>query len=306
METPVMPRPTGTATLLFVFAAIALAAVGSALFVLFGGAIPDWALANAAQEKTPARPHQLSLRLQQPVNLDKGIDPSTPLKDALEFLSDRYDLTIIVDEQAFLEIGVQRAEEQPVQLPKMVGVTMATVLRLLLSQIKGDEYHGTYAIRDDHLLITTTLRASTAETWTADSGTPAPTIDVDCVQKPLQDVLYELRDLSRMNILVDARVADKARKPITATLTKVPADTAVRLLADMGDLRMVAIDNVLYVTSIDNAKELQAQQEARARQRQAKKSGEAANGPKQDGPTPAPQSSGRQSRLGFLCRRAIC
>jgi hypothetical protein len=302
-----MPRPTGTATLLFVFAAIALAAVGSALFVLFGGAIPDWALANATQEKTPARPHQLSIRLQQHVNLDKGIDANTPLRDALEFLGDRYNLTIIVDSKAFEEIGVQRAEEQPVQLPKMVGVSMATVLRLLLAQIKGDEGHGTYAIQNDHLLITTTAHASNAESWTADSSQPAPTVDVDCVQKPLQDVLYDLRDLSRMNILIDARVADKARTPITATLTKVPADTAVRLLADMGDLRMVAIDNVLYVTSIDNAKELQAQQETRARQREAKKKSEAGNGAKQDERAPAaPQSSGRQSRLGFLCRQAIC
>jgi hypothetical protein len=304
-----MPRPTGTATLLFVFAAIALAALGSALFVLFGGAVPDWALANAAQEKTPARPHQLSLRLQQPVNLDKGIDANTPLRDALEFLGDRYDLTIIVDSKAFEEIGVQRAEEQPVQLPKMVGVSMATVLRLLLAQIKGDgECHGTYALQDDHVLITTTLHASNAESWTADSGQPAPTVDVDCVQKPLQAVLYDLRDLSRMNILVDARVADKARKPITATLAKVPADTAVRLLADMGDLRMVAIDNVLYVTSIDNAKELQAQQEARARQRDAKKKSEAGNGAKQEerAPVPASQSPGRQSRLSLPCRQAIC
>jgi hypothetical protein len=305
-----MPRPTCTATLLFAFAAIALAAVGSALYVLFGGGIPDWALANANQEPRANRPQQLLLRLQQPVNLDKGIDPNTPLRDALEFLGDRYDLTIIVDSKAFAEIGVQSAEEQPVQLPKMVGVSMATVLRMLLAQVKGDEHQGTYAIQDDHLLITTTAHASNAENWKADSGQPAPTIDVDCVQKPLQDVLYELRDLSRMNILVDARVADKARKPITATLVKVPADTAVRLLADMGDLRVVAIDNVLYVTSIDNAKELQAQQEARTRQRQGKKKSEAAEGAaKQQEAAPTPPASlcpGKQSRLGWPCQRAIC
>jgi hypothetical protein len=224
------------------------------------------------------------------------------LKDALEFLADRYDVPVIVDFKAFEEIGVQQVEEQPVQLPKMVGVSLATVLRLLLSQLKGDEHHGTYAIQDDHLLITTTLHASNAETWTADSGAPAPTIDVDCVQKPLQDALQEIRDLSRMNILVDARVADKARKPVTATLAKVPADTAVRLLADMGDLRMVVVDNVLYVTSVDNAKELQAQQEARARQRQAKKNSEPANGAeKKPERAPAPQS-----RLGLPCRLVTC
>src|SRR5262249_5490870 len=157
----------------------------------------------------------------------------TPLKDAIEYLADKYDMTMIVDAKAFEEIGVPKVEEQPVQMPRMVGVSMATVLRLLLAQIKGDVHCGTYAIQDDHVLITTTLQASTAETWSADSSSPAPTVDVDCLQKPLQDVLNDLRELTRINILVDGRVADKARKPVTATLGRVPLDTAVRLLADM-------------------------------------------------------------------------
>lgn len=99
-------------------------------------------------------------KLSQPVNLDKGIDPNTPLKDALEFLADRYDLTLIVDSKAFEAIGVQKVEEQPVQLPKMIGVSMATVLRLLLAQIKGDVYTGTYLIRRDYIEVTTTYNAA--------------------------------------------------------------------------------------------------------------------------------------------------
>jgi len=39
--------------------------------------------------------------LEKPINLDKGIDHNTPLKDALEFLSDRFDVTILVDISAF-------------------------------------------------------------------------------------------------------------------------------------------------------------------------------------------------------------
>ena len=71
-------------------------------------------------------------------SLEKGIDPNTPLKDALDFLSQRYDLTFVVDTKAFEAIGVQKAEEQPVQLPRMTGVSLETVLRLLLGQVKGE------------------------------------------------------------------------------------------------------------------------------------------------------------------------
>lgn len=273
-----MSRPNTASTMLVVFAAIALAALGSGLYVLFGGSIPDWVVANAAQERRGSKAQRLLAQLQRTVNLDKGIDPNTPLKDAIEYLADKYDMTMLVDSKAFEEIGVQKVEEQPVQMPKMVGVSMATVLRLLLGQIKGDVHCGTYSIQDDHILITTTQQASNAETWTADSDSPAPAVDVDCLHRPLQDVLNDMRELTRINILVDARVTDKVRKPVTATLGKVPVDTAVRLLADMVDLRAVAVDNVLYVTSPENAKELQAQQEARARQRQPKKSGDPLNG----------------------------
>src|SRR5262249_50749316 len=64
------------------------------------------------------------------------------------------------DSKAFEAIGVQKVEEQPVQLPKMVGVSMATVLRLLLAQVKGDVYTGTYLVRRDYIEVTTTYNAA--------------------------------------------------------------------------------------------------------------------------------------------------
>ena len=107
-----------------------------------------------------AAANRIKEKLATPVNLDKGIDANTPLKDALEFLADRYDLTLIIDSKAFEAIGVQKVEEQPVQLPKMVGVSMTTVLRLLLAQIKGDVYTGTYLVRRDYIEVTTSYNAA--------------------------------------------------------------------------------------------------------------------------------------------------
>lgn len=105
---------------------------------------------------TPKRTLELRDKLNKPVTLDKGIDPNTPLKDALEFLSDKEDLTIIIDTEAFKAEGLAEVESQAVKLSKMSGVSLGTVLRLLLGQL---QVPGTYLIRRDYIEITTSTRA---------------------------------------------------------------------------------------------------------------------------------------------------
>ncbi len=61
--------------------------------------------------------------------------------------------------------------------------------------------------------------------------------------------------------MLDARVGEAAKVPVSAELTNVPLDTAVRLLADMAGLKSVQIDNVVYVTTPANAAVLQKEQE---------------------------------------------
>jgi hypothetical protein len=104
---------------------------------------------------TLRRIRELRQKLSQPVTLDKGIEANTPFKDALEFISDRYDLTILVDTNAFkVDNMIESVDDQTVRLPKMVGVSLGTVLRLLAAQV-----NGTYLIRRDYVEITTGQRA---------------------------------------------------------------------------------------------------------------------------------------------------
>jgi hypothetical protein len=98
-------------------------------------------------------------KLSRPVTLDQGLPPNTTLKDALEFFTDRYDLTILVDTEAFKSEGLADVESQPVRLPKMVGVPLSTVLRLTLAQIGPPA--GTYIVRPDFVEVTTGTRAIT-------------------------------------------------------------------------------------------------------------------------------------------------
>jgi hypothetical protein len=48
-------------------------------------------------------------------------------------------------------------------------------------------------------------------------------------------------------------MGEKGKTAVTARLINVPLDRAVRLLADMADLKAVLLGNVLYVTSKENA-----------------------------------------------------
>jgi hypothetical protein len=164
-----------------------------------------------------------------------------------------------LNSEAFTAIGVQKVEEQPVHLPKMVGVPMSKVLQMLLSQIKGDEEFGTYLIRGGEVEITTTANASPSK-WTSEARRFAPSVDADFDRVPLEDALRELAERSGISIVLDIRVGENARKPVTATLKQVPVDSAVRVVADMTDLRMTVVDNVLYVTTRENAKEWELRQ----------------------------------------------
>jgi tetratricopeptide (TPR) repeat protein len=102
---------------------------------------------------TLKRLRDLKSKLSQSVTLDKIENMS--LKDALEFISERYDVPILVDYTAFKVDNMEEGlDERTVKLPRMVGVSMGTVLRLLAAQV-----NGTYLIRRDYVEITTGNRA---------------------------------------------------------------------------------------------------------------------------------------------------
>jgi hypothetical protein len=97
---------------------------------------------------------EMKAALNRSIDLEKGIEANTPLKDALEFISDRFGITILIDTQAFKsDLSVDAVEDQPVKLPKMTNVSLGTVLRMLTAQI-----NGTWLVRRDYVEITTGQR----------------------------------------------------------------------------------------------------------------------------------------------------
>jgi hypothetical protein len=75
----------------------------------------------------------------------------TPLKDAMDFLADAHDITIIMDEQALTEEGV--AIDEPLNRT-LSGITLRSALKIILEPLGL-----TYVIEDEVMKITTIIAA---------------------------------------------------------------------------------------------------------------------------------------------------
>jgi len=186
--------------------------------------------------------------------LEKGVD-ATMFREVVEFLGQKGDLLIVIDRDAFKsDLQVDNIEEMPVSLPKLQGVSLSTVLYTLSRHVGG-----TYLVLPDHVLITTVQRAR-PDLWTNDSSSSEPVVNAEFSKQPLAEALQEISALTGINVVLDARVEEQAKSPVTATLSNVPMRTGVRLLADTADLECVTMKGALYVTTKENADRLRREE----------------------------------------------
>lgn len=219
-----------------------------------------------------------------------AIAPNTSLEDAVKILSEQFKIPIDIDMKAFEAIGVARAQEQPVELPKMTNVRLGAVLKRLTAQVRGDQYTGTYLVKPSGVEVTTTYHQwlEAGADWNPPNGGtnenlnpfagpgPAPADDapivarelgyfgnlrrmttvvhVDYERLPLVEALRDLADDTGFDILIDPRVADKAKAPVTLGLNAVWLDNALNLLTEMTDLDWYWMDKVAFITTKENAK----------------------------------------------------
>src|SRR5689334_6832700 len=126
--------------------------------------------ARAEQANDTERAKAMRGKLAKPVTLENGLADNTPLRDAVEFISGPYDIKILVDTQAFKAAGVDAVEDQPVRLPKMIGIRLSTILRLLADQVQG-----TYLVHPEFVELVPLERAR-PEAWREKPGF-APTVN---------------------------------------------------------------------------------------------------------------------------------
>jgi hypothetical protein len=229
-----------------------------------------WAWPAPAPRGDERRPEPLPERLLAPVNFAGIEDPKLTLQDVLEHLADRYELTFDVNSVAFQASPADILKAQVLQtpLPAMKNVSLDRIIRKVLSRL---DVPATYTLRRDggtrYVIEITTVQAQRSEIWGAEYQGPfLPLVHADFKDRSLADALKDLADRTGYNVVLDARAAEKGKTVVSARLLNTPLDTAVRLLADMADLRPYLVDNLLYVTTKENAARLEQQEKQRALQ----------------------------------------
>lgn len=216
---------------------------------------PEVELLRSDPASLQSRVDQLRGKLMKPANLPRGVDPNTPFNDAKDFLSDTHEIPIFIDRGAFKAQEREAVEDVPVRLPRMIGVPIGEALDRLAEQVGG-----VILLRPWEVLITTRQRARPEE-WAAGPPELVPEVRVRFANQALDASLREVSLLTGISVVLDARVREQASKVmVSADLNGVPLPSAVRVLADMGGLRAVVLDGMLYVTSVPNAERLEKEQ----------------------------------------------
>jgi hypothetical protein len=81
-------------------------------------------------------------------------------------------------------------------------------------------------------------------------------VSVDCHGTGFAAAAKALADDTGANVVLDPRLKDRANAAVDLKLDDVPLETAIRLLAEVADLRAVRMSNVLFVTSPERAEKL--------------------------------------------------
>ncbi|MGH7223034.1 MAG: hypothetical protein ACRELF_07390 [Gemmataceae bacterium] len=211
----------------------------------------------------PKAPPSMIQKVNQRIDYAGVDDPRHTLNDALEMVGNRYGVSFDINDQAFKMDGLMEVGRTPITdptpIPPMKNARLSRVLRKILRRVPTPS-GTTYYVHGDYIEITTGTFQSKA-VWGDYGGPHLPLVNVVLEKSALEDAVHELADLSDFNIVVDPRAGDKAKTPVSARFLNTPLDTALRLLTDMVDLRAVHIDNVIYVTTKENAATLEARLE---------------------------------------------
>ena len=207
---------------------------------------PKRIVAGPASERNQA----LRASLDRVVDIDRPINAS--LRDVLEFLSDRFDLTIHVDEIAFMrrDPPLENVLETAVKLPKLPGITIHNVLDLLLAPL-SDRQKVVVIVKRGAIFITCAKSRESVMTYTGPAFLEYVKLSAD--DQPFTEAIRELMDQTGANIVIDGRAKEQAKKLVSAQLQDAPLLTAVHVLADAVELKVVLMDNVIYVTTPENA-----------------------------------------------------
>jgi hypothetical protein len=190
---------------------------------------------------------QLGTRVKLPEALKKLSQPSGETGQALP---------IYIDEEAFREEDPDAPpmNDMEVRLPISVKrMTRAAVLRHLLAQCPT--MNATFIVSRDGVKVTT-LGAASLPNLLQEKALG------NYVDTPLGESLRDLAERNGVSVLVDKRVGEATRTPVTATFTNdMSLHSAFTLLCEMANLKCVIGSDSVFVTTPDTVKTYQKERE---------------------------------------------
>lgn len=209
--------------------------------------------------------------------IDKlDLDKEITLKELLEVIHDRYGVVARLDMPAFVRWEWNSNDgtpplqlyEQSVKFPITRGFTVGDVLAEAIAQLDGKL---TYRIRGGQVLIGPAFippatPGSGAVGQLAEPQVPPQQLKEQILGEPVSvalddqsftKALQQLRKQTGANIVMDARCREKGDQVVSGSFHDVRLLTVLQVLSDMCDLRPVAMNNVYYITTPENAMKLQ-------------------------------------------------
>jgi hypothetical protein len=197
-------------------------------------------------------------------------DKNTSLEQVLAALGKTADVSFEINERAFkIEQLINVEQSAVVESAGLPGreTTLARRLKQVLARVQVPS-GATFLVRRDHIEITTLNQVnaalgSDAPRQPLDDAAEIKPIEVPLVhllveRRPLEDVLRTLADQSDSSIMLDVREGEKGKKLVSANLLNAPLDSALFLLGEMAELRLVRLDNVYYLTTPEKAQSVEA------------------------------------------------
>ena len=203
---------------------------------------PALAPAAAPEKESPVSPvEKLRKDLDKPLTLQ--IDKQ-PLSTAVEMLRKETKINFVLDGTTIQ----QQLGFTPDQPPSPVDVNLKDVkVRTALRTILAP-YNLDFAAVGDTVVITTDDMAMFRQM--------RQRINVDLEKVDFATALKQIARETGVNLILDGRVEKEASAKVSLQMEDVPLETAVRLLAEMANLKPVRVGNVLFVTGKANAAEM--------------------------------------------------
>jgi hypothetical protein len=168
------------------------------------------------------------------------------LNDVINDLKDKSKLAVTLDPIVY-QFGLD--PNQPTVSVNLKGVKLKDGLRQALAP-----FNLKCGLTKDGLFISTEEGLTTKQL--------RQRVSVDCDGTAFATAAKQLAADNGANVVIDPRLKEKANAAVTLKLEDVPLESAVRLLAEVADLSVVRMSNVLFVTTPERAEKLRPSADA--------------------------------------------